>query len=500
MHSLSEALVSRSAARLAGTGVTRRRFLSRTALVGSALAVAPGRFLFKPISAYAATINSVCGPASECSSGFTVFCCTINNGQNQCPPGSFPGGWWRADGSSWCCGGSRYIIDCQSQCTGCGCAPGTAICPDSCQNCSRGCAQGPSCDQRRVCVNRFRYGQCNQQIGCGGNVLCRVVTCTPPWQIPSLACASSPAFTDQATAEHSAPCLQQGSWQGGATPIRTDGALASTPSVAQVRGFSRRDVFVLGTDNQVWWTTSQGGPWGSWRALGAPPGGLLGGPAALSWAPGRLDVFARGGDNKLWQKFSTTGGATWSGWFQPVGPSGTLASQPCVVSWAPNRLDVFVVGTDGRIYRRFYANGWSGAWESLGAPAAGLNGDPVAASWGVGRIDLFVTGKDGRLHQKFYANGWSGWGQPPGTESGVLASSPGAASWGRDQVAVFARGPDNGLMWTNFFQGYWSGWRRLGSPSDVFTSNPSAGSAGCQQLDVYVRGTNALGYRYTYSG
>ena len=497
----SQALVEGTATRLAGDGVSRRRFLSRTALVGSALAVAPGRFLFRPTTAYAATISTVCGPASDCTGGFTAFCCTINNGLNQCPPGSFAGGWWRADGSSWCCGGSRYIIDCQSRCTACGCASGTTICPNSCQNCTARCnSNDPTCDRRRVCMNRFRYGQCNQQIGCSGNVLCRMVTCTPPWQIPSLACSSSPTLTDHATAEHGAPCLQRGSWQGGATRIRPEPVVASSPSVAEVRGSTRRDVFVLGPDGDILWSSRPGSTWGAWTSIGKPSVGVVGAPAAVSWSVGRLDVFVRGGDDKLWQKFSTNGGASWSGWFQPVGADGTLASSPHVVSWAAGRLDVFVLGTDGGIWSRTYANGWSPGWQGLGAPTAGVAGPPVAASWAAGRLDLFVTGSDSRLYQRFYANGWSSWIRPPGTEGGVLSSSPAAASWGRNQVAVFTRGPDGGLYWTNYFQGYWSGWARLGNPYDVFLDSPAAASRGCQQLDVFVRGTDGACYQYTYSG
>ena len=30
------------------------------------------------------------------TSGWTVFCCTINKGVNACPPGSFAAGWWKA--------------------------------------------------------------------------------------------------------------------------------------------------------------------------------------------------------------------------------------------------------------------------------------------------------------------------------------------------------------------------------------------------------------------
>lgn len=479
----------------AESGHSRRSFLVRTAVVGSALAVVPKRFILEQGTAYAA-ITDVCGPSNDCASGYSVFCCTINDGANQCPPGSFAAGWWRADGSSWCCGGPRYYVDCNSQCTGCGCGPGEAICPDTCQNCQGRCNGGPTCDQRRVCATRFRYGQCNQQVGCAGNVVCRTVSCTPPYLIPSLTCTADLAV-DQTTVEHSAPCLQQGSWNAVA-PVRTDGLIEGSPAVAQVPGSPRTDVFVRGSDGNVYWTSMQGPAFGPWTGLGSPPVlfGFQGAPAAVSWAPGRLDLFVRGTDNRLWQRFSENGGSSWSGWFQPV-PDGVLASDPVAVSWAPGRLDIFVMGTDGQVWQRFYEGSWNHAWLPRGRPAVGLNGRPAVTTWGPGRLDIFARGTDNRLYQSFYSDGWSSWFRPSGTETGTLASSPGAASWGAGEVAVFTRGTDGGLYWTNYFHDYWSGWVRIGS--DVMAADPSAASRGCQQLDVYVQGPNNRANRFNYS-
>lgn len=167
-----------------GARSSRRSFLVRMAIVGSALTVAPLRYVLKPGTAYAA----VCGPGSSCGSGYTAMCCTVS-GDNSCPPGSFPGGWWKSDNSNLCCGGARYYIDCNMQCG---------------QSCGCHCASG-SCDQRKVCCNQFRYGQCHQEIACYGPIVCRVVSCNPPWMFdPS---CSADVRVDNATAEHSAPCL-----------------------------------------------------------------------------------------------------------------------------------------------------------------------------------------------------------------------------------------------------------------------------------------------------
>jgi hypothetical protein len=178
---------------------SRRGFLFRAALVGSALAVNPWRFLLRPGTAYA----SLCGPDASCSSGWTAFCCSINGGGNSCPPGSIAAGWWKTDGSAFCNGGPRYILDCNATCGSCGCGGG-GICAPGCYACGCHCASG-SCDERSVCCNQFRYGQCHQELACVGPVVCRVASCRPPWEIdPTCTTASA---TANATALHTAPCL-----------------------------------------------------------------------------------------------------------------------------------------------------------------------------------------------------------------------------------------------------------------------------------------------------
>ena len=184
---------------------TRRGFLMRTAVVGSALTVDTVGFALRPGSAYA----SVCGPASSCGTGWTVFCATINKGVNDCPPGSIAAGWWKADGASLCGGRSRYIVDCNATCSRCHTPSGRAgICAPSCWSCSCRCGPSGQCDQRRVCCNAFRYGQCNEQVHQVGSVVCRIASCVPPW---TFANCTTAAATDNRTVDHSAPLLP-GPW------------------------------------------------------------------------------------------------------------------------------------------------------------------------------------------------------------------------------------------------------------------------------------------------
>ena len=68
---------------------SRRSFLVKTAVVGSALAVNPLGYAVRPASAY----DLVCGTGNTCADGWSVFCCTVNNGVNACPPGTFSASW-----------------------------------------------------------------------------------------------------------------------------------------------------------------------------------------------------------------------------------------------------------------------------------------------------------------------------------------------------------------------------------------------------------------------
>jgi hypothetical protein len=182
--------------------VSRRSMLVGAAVAGSALATNPRTYALRPVTAYA----SICGPGNTFDSGWTVFCCTVNKGVNACPPGSFAAGWWKAADSSWCGGGYRYIVDCNASCSKCttGCSDG--ICDSRCWSCSCGRGSTATCDQRRVCCNAFRYGQCNTQVKCSGGVHCRVVSCVAPYKWAN---CTTTSLSDNRTSEHSAPCLPQ---------------------------------------------------------------------------------------------------------------------------------------------------------------------------------------------------------------------------------------------------------------------------------------------------
>ena len=201
---MSVRLAERAAKILASRGTSRRSFLHRTALVSTALAVVPSRYILRPGSAIQALCScsgQSCGCGALCCDGYTEFCCAIT-GHNVCPPGTVAGGWWKADGSRWC-NGPRYYIDCNATCR-CG---GGRICADSCSNAPWGCGcANRSCNNRKAGCTGFRYGQCNQQLPTVGRIACRVVSCDAA-VLAAGNCAPTLAV-DNSTANHNQPCLQ----------------------------------------------------------------------------------------------------------------------------------------------------------------------------------------------------------------------------------------------------------------------------------------------------
>ncbi len=189
------------------THLSRRSFINRSAMAGSAVAVGSGLDLvLKPGTAYGYVCtcgNGSCGCGSTCCSGFSEFCCSVNGGYNYCPTGTVMGGWWKADNSSYC-NGPRYYMDCNATCScDTGCGNGWGFCAPDCDGTNCGC--GPDgCDSFLTGCFQFRYGQCNQQLDCMGRIVCRVVACVPPWTIDPT-CTTALA-EDDSTAEQNEPC------------------------------------------------------------------------------------------------------------------------------------------------------------------------------------------------------------------------------------------------------------------------------------------------------
>jgi hypothetical protein len=159
--------------------------------------------------------------------------------------------------------------------------------------CSCGCANG-DCRNRKACCTRFRYGQCHQEIPVMGAIMCRVVTCTPPWELDAT-CTTTMAI-DQGTRLHDAPCLHDDE--------EDDDDMPPAPAIC-VDSSGRRWVFIRGVDRALWAKVGTD----PWFTLG---GILTSGPDATAYPDGRVEVVVRGQDGATYVNTLVNG--RWTGW------------------------------------------------------------------------------------------------------------------------------------------------------------------------------------------
>ena len=113
-------------------------------------------------------------------------------------------------------------------------------------------------------------------------------------------------------------------------------------------------------------------PWIRWASLGKPPETELGRPFAQRNQDGRLEVFAIGlGEIFNISQVSPNGG--WrERWLNKGRPSSNVGIKSHVVGRnADGRLEIFAVGDDNALWQKWQVapnNGWSD-WKTLGTPA-----------------------------------------------------------------------------------------------------------------------------------
>ena len=469
-------------------------------MVGSAVAVAgctPGT---TPGTPYKHITDCAGG---LCTDGYTEFCCTINNGVNACPTGSFAGGWWRADYSSFC-HGTRYYIDCMQNC----CGPATGY-GNYCAGCSE-CRCAAGCDTRHVYCNYFRYGQCHQEIVASGPIACRVVTCVPPYNDASMACSAA-AAVDNDTAEHTSKCITHPP----ATVLPLT-ATATSPTAGRVAVFHRaysgnitvrtyngtawsgaREmgpkvtsaltsatdatgmyVFGRGFGNALWWNRYTGGSWSGPKAFGGVA--LTSDPVAVA-APDAIHLFVCSQGGELWHGHINDG--VWSGWARMQGNwTGNVAAVSSQYG-----ISLFARGTDKQLYTRRLTGGKWGAWTALGGTP---HSAPTAVTHTSG-VYVFIRNSDEAIWYRKYAGSWGGWHTLHGNCTGDPAAGVDAAG-----PYVFVRGSD-GRAWANHLSGgSWSGFKALNGSLNTSPTVVSDTSG----VYLFVRGTDAALWYGRYVG
>ena len=130
-----------------------------------------------------------------------------------------------------------------------------------------------------------------------------------------------------------------------------------------------KSLIFSGDGGQYTLTFEARNPFRGWSGWGSLEGGLTSNPAPVSWGPGHLEVFVRGGDNALWHRWWMGNG--WSGWESLGG--GNLVSLACVLG-QDGALRLYGKTADGqRWFTRENGHGWDEA-ALLNAVLRGLDG------------------------------------------------------------------------------------------------------------------------------
>jgi beta-glucosidase-like glycosyl hydrolase len=177
------------------------------------------------------------------------------------------------------------------------------------------------------------------------------------------------------------------------------GTATSPPAIAAASG-GQLAVAVRGTDHAIYVKTyTPGASWSGWAGL---PGTALDAPIGLTFsASGDLDVFVTGTDQQIYENTRHSG--RWGGW-QSLG--GVVAGGPSAITVPGGPVEIFVQSTGGAAYERSFSGTWS-AWTALGGV---LTTSPVATPAGAGGAAAVADGTNGRLYQDTLAAGaWSGW-------------------------------------------------------------------------------------------
>lgn len=188
-------------------------------------------------------------------------------------------------------------------------------------------------------------------------------------------------------------------------------------------------------------------------------GSFVSQPAAVSWGPEHLDVFATGIDDAIWWKgWNET---TWSSSWRSLG--GNFVSAPTVVSKDVGRLSVFGISQNGGLLTKYFDNGaWSSEWNDLGGNLSTTIAVHISAlADGRKRYDVFAVDQDGVLSQiTSPGSGWSTWTKHPGQS---LISAPAISDQRVDRLDLFALSSRQSIVFYNWNETRFPAARRGGT-------------------------------------
>lgn len=201
-------------------------------------------------------------------------------------------------------------------------------------------------------------------------------------------------------------------------------------------------------------------------------GTVVSDPTVVSWGNGRYDVFAFGGDYRLYHWWYDGGASGFDLPFSGLYGLGT----PAAVSTQSGRLDVVYRELGGSVGHLSWSGGW--ATQSLGGTILGW---PSAAATGIGggKLAVYGIGSSYTLWERARPTGgtFGGWVNVSASAGSTLSlgSSPSSAVGSDGIIRTSVRTRDSRLAW--FFQpsSTWQTEVLPGSPGvPVFSGSPQA--------------------------
>ncbi|HVY26895.1 MAG TPA: hypothetical protein VHB79_10095 [Polyangiaceae bacterium] len=279
-------------------------------------------------------------------------------------------------------------------------------------------------------------------------------------------------------AEHQAHNLG-GNWSG----YTDQGVVIGGTPAAASWGVNRLDYVARSSTGGIVYQTWNGVGW--MQVVTIPNGQMSNSPALVTWGTNRLDLFVRGanGDNAIYHNAMAGAGAVtdWTG-FTYLG--GDTQGSPAAVSTAVNRLDVAARGSDNRLYHQR----WNGtAWTGFADMGGDIRDSPSMAATGADQVAIVAHGGNGRVWiRSRVGTSWTNW------EDLQLSStdSPVVVSRAPNNVDVIANTPNGSVYHRNWNGSSWSVWASMGgncqgSPAAVVTQAASGGNWGT--IEVFIR-------------
>ena len=292
-------------------------------------------------------------------------------------------------------------------------------------------------------------------------------------------------------------------WWHGWWELNGGRAAPGAPIHGVSRSADKLDVFVVGTDNQIYtaaWEPSFPDWWHGWWQLNggvAAPGAHV---TVVSRNTDKLDAFVVGTDGRVYTAaWEPSFPDWWHGWW-PIGdirvPQGAAVH---AVSRSADKLDIFVTDVNGVImtaaWEPAFTDGWHGWWELNGGRAA--PGAPVTAvSRSTDKLDVFVVGTDGRIWtaawEPSFPDWWHGW-WPIGDVRAPQGAPVHAVSRSTDKLDIFVTDVSGVIYtaaWEPSFPDWWHGWWQLNGGRAAPGAPVTAVSRSTDKLDVFVVGTD----------